>query len=71
MSWDPKVMSGLQMVMWARARTCVAVNRVVVCLVAHGLGLFRVPGKPVSVDMVAVQVVAYRCTRRWWGQWSA
>ena len=52
-------MSGLQMVMWARARTCVAVNSVVLCLVAYGLGLFRVLDKPVkSVDMVAVQVVA-------------
>ena len=59
MSWDPRVTSGLQMVMWARARTCVAVNSVVVCLVAHGLGLFRVLDKPVkSADMVAVQVVA-------------
>ncbi len=59
MSCDPRVTSGLQMVMWTRARTCVAVNSVVVCLVAHGLGLFKVPDKPVkSVDMVAVQGVA-------------
>ena len=47
------------MVMWTRARTCVAVNSVVVCLVAYGLGLFRVLDKPIkSVDMVAAQVVA-------------
>ena len=59
MSWDPRVTSGLQMVIWTRARTCVAVNSVVVCLEAYVLGLFQVPDKPVkSVDMVAAQVVA-------------
>jgi hypothetical protein len=47
------------MVMWTRARTCMAVSSVVVCLVAYVLGLFQVPDKPVNnCDMVAVQVEA-------------